>query len=58
MSEEKKQAQTPVRKKWEEMTPQEKEALGNRFREKLRKYYAGRPSREVIMDLMGEDQPE
>lgn len=58
MAEEKKQAQTPATKKWSEMTPQEKEMLENAFREKLRKYYANRPPRDVIMALRGEEQDE
>ena len=62
MSEEKKQFPTPAmlkaREEWAKKTPQEKEAIENILKEKIRKYYASRPSRDVIMDLMGEDQPE
>ena len=58
MAEEKKQAQTPAPKKWSEMTPQEKEENRNRLREKLRKYYASRPSRDAIIASMGEEQDE
>ena len=57
MSEAKKPAQTTEPKKWSEMTPEEKEALGKRFREQLRKYYANRPSREHIQNSM-ENQDE
>ena len=58
MSEQKRQTETPVVKKWSEMTPQEKEATENRLKEKLRKYYEGRPSREAIRASMGEDLTE
>lgn len=58
MAEEKKQAQTPAPKKWSEMTPQERETLRSAFREKLRKYYANRPPRDVIIASRGEEQDE
>ena len=58
MSEQKKQAETPTVKKWSEMTPQEKEATEKRLKEKLRKYYANRPSRETIIASIGEDQTD
>lgn len=62
MSEGKKQFPTPemlkAREEWAKKTPEEREAIENAFREKLRKYYANRPSREAIMDSMGEEQPE
>ena len=62
MSEEKKQFPTPAMLKaeeeWAKKTPQEKEAIENMLKEKLRKYYAGRPSRDVIMASMEEEQPE
>ncbi len=62
MSEEKKQFPTPemmkAEEEWAKKTPEEKEAIMNAFREKLRKYYANRPSREVIMASMEEEQRE
>ena len=45
-------------KKYSEMTPEEKEALGKRFQERLRKYYANRPSREAMKDLEKFDSTE
>ena len=57
MPEVKKPAQTTEPKKWSEMTPEEKEATEKRLREKLRKYYANRPSREHIQNSM-ENQDE
>ena len=58
MSEQKKQVKTPEVKKMSEMTPQEREETRNRLKEKLRKYYENRPSREAIIGSMGEDLPE
>ena len=55
MSEQNKQVKTPKVKKWSEMTPQEQEAYEKRFKEKLRKYYENRPSREHLME---ENLPE
>ena len=36
----------------EKLSPEKKEAILNAFREKLRKYYGSRPSREHIMGTM------
>lgn len=62
MSEEKKQFPTPAMLKaeeeWEKKTPQEREAIENRLKEKIRKYYANRPSREHIQNSIGEDLDE
>jgi predicted Fe-S protein YdhL (DUF1289 family) len=58
MSEQKRQAEAPVVKKWSEMTPQEKEAIENRLKETMRKYYERRPSIKMTMALRGDDQPE
>lgn len=59
MSEQKKQFPTPAmlkaREEWAKKTPQEREAIENRFKEKLRKYYENRPSREHLME---ENLPE
>jgi len=55
MSEQKKQIKTPEVKKWSEMTPQEREASKKRLKEKLRKYYANRPSMDHVME---ENLPE
>lgn len=56
---EKRQFPTPemleAREAWSKKTPAEKEAYENAFREKLRKYYANRPSREMIIGSMGEE---
>ena len=52
MPEAKKPAQTTEPKKWSEMTPEEQEATEKRLLEKLRKYYANRPSREYIQGSM------
>lgn len=45
-----------TRKKWSEMTPKEKQETETAFQEKLRKYYANRPSREMILSSM--EEPE
>jgi len=59
MMSEKKQFPTPAMLKaeeeWAKKSPEEKEAIENRFREKLRKYYANRMSREAIMASMEEE---
>lgn len=53
---EKKQFPTPemlkAREEWAKKSPEEKEAIENAFREKLRKYYENRPSMEVIIASM------
>lgn len=50
---EKKQFPTPemmkAEEEWQKKTPEEKEAIENAFREKLRKYYENRPSRRTII---------
>ena len=57
--EEKKQFPTPAmlkaREEWAKKLQEEKEAIENRLREKLRKYYANRPSREAILASMEEE---
>ena len=62
MSEQKRQFPTPamlkVEEEWAKKTPQEKEAIENRLKEKFRKYYANRPSRGMIIASMEEDQTE
>lgn len=53
MSEEKKFPTPSMLKAQEEkLSPEKKEAILNAFREKLRKYYGSRPSREHIMGTM------
>lgn len=56
--EDKKQFPTPemlkAREEWAKKTPEERAAIENAFREKLRKYYANRPSREMILASMEE----
>lgn len=62
MSEEKKQFPTPAMLKaeedWAKKSQEEKAAIENAFREKLRKYYAGHPSREMRKALVEEEQQE
>ena len=55
MSEQKKQIKTPEVKKLSEMTPQEREEAWKRLKEKMRKYYEGRPSMDHVME---ENLPE
>ena len=54
MEEKKKQFPTPkmlkAREEWAKKTPQEREAIENAFREKLRKYYANRPPRPAMIE--------
>ena len=62
MAEQKRQFPTPemlkAREEWAKKTPQEKEAIENRLKEKFRKYYDGHPSREMTRALRGDDQTE
>ena len=62
MMSEKKQFPTPAMLKaeeeWAKKSPEEKQAIENRFREKLRKYYANRMSREAILASIEEDEPQ
>lgn len=62
MTEEKKQFPTPAmlkaREEWEKKTPQEREAIENRLKEDIRRYYENRPSREHILGSIGEDQDD
>lgn len=59
---EKKQFPTPkmlkAEEEWQKKTPEEKEAIENAFREKLRKYYTRTLSREAIMASMEKEQQE
>lgn len=45
-----------AREKWDRLTEEEKEAILNEFREKLRRHYEGRPSGEVRRLLLGQDE--
>ena len=62
MSEQKRQFPTPAmlkaREEWAKKTPEEKEAIEKRIKEKMRKYYERRPSIKMTMALRGDDQPE
>lgn len=57
---EKKQFPTPkmlkAEEEWQKKTPEEKEAIENAFREKLRKYYENRPSMEAIIASMEKEE--
>lgn len=59
MMSEKKQFPTPAmlkaREEWAKKSPEEKQAIENRLREKLRRYYENRMSREAIMASMEEE---
>ena len=62
MPEQKKQFPTPemlkAREEWARKTPEEREEIENRLKEKFRKYYEGHPSRELTRALRGDDQTE
>ncbi len=57
---EKRQFPTPemleAREKLAKLTPEEKQARENIMREELRRYYAGRPSREMQRLMLEEDE--